>query len=313
MCDQKKKGVDLGDDEDELSVSDDSEPEERPTMAPFDPELDHSDDDDDNEEVCCAPAGLRNQAQFSLRGGSSAFSNRSQSIFDCLDNVARPPSSTSSCPSSSSSSSSSSVNQQKDGVFARPQAPPPSRKTTQPPLSPPNPVKRRGTPDYLLNPERWTHYSLEDTSETSDQGNTRAALSFLSTLQERKEEDRKQKEEAERSCSDSSPCNLQKKMIFSRPSRPKREQPMVRSREKETLLSHLQEEEVEGRETQKAGERRTEVEEKHAENQKKEEEQGQRQREKEEEEEKVESGPVFTSFRRMSSKNYRRSSVKEEY
>uniref|UniRef100_A0A3Q3FMY7 Uncharacterized protein n=1 Tax=Labrus bergylta TaxID=56723 RepID=A0A3Q3FMY7_9LABR len=91
MCDQKKKGVDLGDDEDELSVSDDSEPEERPTMAPFDPELDHSDDDDDNEEVCCAPAGLRNQAQFSLRGGSSAFSNRSQSIFDCLDNVARPP------------------------------------------------------------------------------------------------------------------------------------------------------------------------------------------------------------------------------
>ncbi|KAM7015150.1 U5 small nuclear ribonucleoprotein TSSC4 [Tautogolabrus adspersus] len=284
-------------------------------MAPFDPELDHS-DDDDNEEVC-APAGLRNQAQFSLRGGSSAFSNRSHSIFDCLDNVARPPSSTSSCPSSSSSSSS--VNQQKDGVFARPQAPPPSRKTNQPPLSPPNPVKRRGTPDYLLNPERWTHYSLEDTSETSDHGNTRAALSFLTTLQERKEEDRKQKErkeeeeeEAERSCSDSSPCDLQQKMIFSRPSRPRREQPMVRSREKETHLSHLQEEEVEGRETQKAGERRTEAEEKHAENQTKEEEQEQRQREKEEEE-KAESGPVFTSFRRISSKNYRRSSVKEEY
>uniref|UniRef100_A0A3Q3FYE4 U5 small nuclear ribonucleoprotein TSSC4 n=1 Tax=Labrus bergylta TaxID=56723 RepID=A0A3Q3FYE4_9LABR len=120
--------------------------------------------------VCCAPAGLRNQAQFSLRGGSSAFSNRSQSIFDCLDNVARPPSSTSSY-----------------GVFARPQAPPPSRKTTQPPLSPPNPVKRRGTPDYLLNPERWTHYSLEDTSETSDQGNTRAPRPLPHTYLQEKE------------------------------------------------------------------------------------------------------------------------------
>uniref|UniRef100_UPI0037E96F8E U5 small nuclear ribonucleoprotein TSSC4-like n=1 Tax=Semicossyphus pulcher TaxID=241346 RepID=UPI0037E96F8E len=338
MCDQKN-GSDLGDDVDELSASDDSEPEERPNTAPFDPELDHSDEDD--EEEVCAPAGLRAQGPFSLRGGGSAFSHRSQSIFDCLDSVARlasssSSSSSSSTSSSSTSSSSSSVNQQSgsDGVFARPLPPPPNRKTSQPPPSSPTPAKRRGAPDYLLHPERWTHYSLEEVSETSEQGNSRAALSFLSDLKERREEgqrreEEQRKEQQQESQSDSSSCHLQHKMIFSRPSRLTRDQPAeqpsaVRSKEKETHLSHLQEEEEKeeeeeegkgkGREKHKAGGRRTEqiveeAEEKQTVGTKEEKEKG----EEEEVEEKVgEVNPSFTSFRKMKRKNYRRSSGREE-
>ncbi|XP_041640777.1 protein TSSC4 [Cheilinus undulatus] len=292
MCDLEKG--DLVEDEDELSVSDDSEPEERPMLAPFDPDLDHSDDDDDDEEVR-APAGCSEKSQFSLKGGGSAFSHRTHSIFDCLDSLAKP--------SSSSSSSSSSQNQQTDSVFARPQAPPPSRKTSQPPLSPPNPPKKKWTPDYLLHPERWTHYSLEDVSETSDHGNARAALNFLSALKEGKQE--------EQSGGDSPVCDLQQRMIYNKPSRPRREEATVRSREKETRLSHLQEEgEEEGRETREDEGRRREAEEEHAEGRTDEEKQ--RLGEREQEEEKEESGAVFTSFRKMNSKNYRRSSGREE-
>lgn len=147
-----------------------------------------------------------------------------------------------------------------------------------------------------MHPERWTHYSLEGVSETSEQGNTMAAFNFLSELQERKEEqkrsERKQEEEEEekQSCSDSSPRDLQHRMIFCRPNRPKREAAAAeRSREKETLLSHLQEEEEEEKHTESGTERETDG-------------------VKEEVEEAL---PVFT-FRKMRSKNYRRSSEGEE-
>uniref|UniRef100_A0A3B4XKD8 U5 small nuclear ribonucleoprotein TSSC4 n=1 Tax=Seriola lalandi dorsalis TaxID=1841481 RepID=A0A3B4XKD8_SERLL len=101
------------------------------------------------------------QTSFSLKGGSSAFSDRSHSIFDCLDSVTQL--------------TSSSVNQDQvtDGEFVRPQPPRPSRKTSHPPSTDPTPPKKRGVPDYLVHPERWTHYSLEDVSETSEQDNRR--------------------------------------------------------------------------------------------------------------------------------------------
>ncbi|CAJ1048682.1 protein TSSC4 [Xyrichtys novacula] len=303
MSDQKNGSSGLRDDEDELSASDDSEPEERPSTLIFDPELDNSDEDD--EEEPCAPAV---QGQFSLKGGGSDFSHRTHNIFDCLDKVATPTSYSSSSSSTStfvsSSSSSSSTNQQKDGVFTRPLAPPPSRKTSQPPPNPPIAAKKRWTPDYLLHPERWTHYSLEDVSETSDHGNTAAALSFLSDLQERKEEqmrgeekEKKQedkKKEKEQSHTDSSSCEPQHRMVFCRPNMPKKEQPAEKSREKETHLSHLQEEEEEGE--GKEGKKHREGE-----------------ADKETSKGEEEAPPVFTSFKRMRSKNYRKSSEGEEH
>uniref|UniRef100_A0A8C6SYK5 U5 small nuclear ribonucleoprotein TSSC4 n=1 Tax=Neogobius melanostomus TaxID=47308 RepID=A0A8C6SYK5_9GOBI len=99
------------------------------------------------EKVAQVPAPK--SSPFSLRGGGSGFSSRSHSIFDCLDTMAKM--------------TSSSLGQDNviDSVFARP-APPPSRKTSHPPSASPIPAKKRGVPDYMMNPDRWTHYSLED-------------------------------------------------------------------------------------------------------------------------------------------------------
>lgn len=309
MSDQKNGG-DHGDDVEELSASDDSDPEEQPNSAPFDPELDDEDDDDDDDddreaEISAPVAGHGAQSPFSLRGGGSAFSNRSHSIFDCLDSVARL---------ASSSMHSDKVT---DGVFTRPLPPRPSRKTSQPPPSCPTPAKKRGAPDYLVHPERWTHYSLEDVTETSDQGNSRAAHNFLSSLQQRKEQPESQ--------SDSS-CNTQQKLIFSKPSGPLKEQPAdqlsaARGKEKETRLSHLEDEDEEGREKQKAGGRRTEQSAEEAEEkdmrgavgQPEEKKQVQKEKGEEEEEEKIEeANPGFTSFRKTKHKNYRKSSGRED-
>ncbi|XP_037650763.1 protein TSSC4 [Sebastes umbrosus] len=328
MCDQKN-GSDRGemlnsDDTDELSASDESEPEERPSGAPFDPELDDDDDDDDEEAVITAPvAGHRAQSSFSLRGGGSAFSNRSHSIFECLDSVARL------------ASSSLSPDNVTDGVFARPLPPRPSRKTIRPPPSCPTPAKKKGVPDYLVHPERWTHYSLEDVPETCDQGNSRAAHNFLSSLQQTKEQQTKEKQtkEQQESRSDTS-CNVGEKMIFSRPSGLLKEQPAnqlssVSGKEKETRLSHLEEEheDEDGKEKEKAGGRRIDQSVEKAEERARDEEKDTRgamgrpdekkpvQKEKEEEEEEEdmeEVNPAFTSFRKTKRKNYRKGSGRED-
>uniref|UniRef100_A0A3Q1I137 U5 small nuclear ribonucleoprotein TSSC4 n=1 Tax=Anabas testudineus TaxID=64144 RepID=A0A3Q1I137_ANATE len=107
------------------------------------------------------------QTPFSLRGGSLAFSDRSHSIFDCLDTQL--------------SSSSLKQDHITNKVFVQPHSSHPSRKTSLPPSTSPTPPKKRGVPDYLVHPERWTCYSLEDVPETSDQDNRRAAHQFLNT------------------------------------------------------------------------------------------------------------------------------------
>ncbi|XP_035507955.1 protein TSSC4 [Morone saxatilis] len=308
MCDLKNDD-DKGDYVDELSASDESEPEEHPSSAPIDPELDHHDDNDDDREVgtSAPPVGHQAQSSFSLRGGGTAFSNRSHSIFDCLDSAAQL------------ASSSLKQDNVTDGVFAWSLPLHPSRKTGHPPLRCPTPAKKRGTPDYLVHPERWTHYSLEDLTETSDQSNSRVAHHFLSSLQQRKEQQERQSDPC---------CNIQQKMIFSRPSGQLKEQPAdqlspVRSKEKETRLSHLEEKEEEegeeGREKQKAGGKRTDqsvekaeqrVEEKYMGGAVGQPEKKKRvQKKKGDQEEKIEEANLgFTSFSKTNRKNYRKSS-----
>ncbi|TNN35951.1 Disintegrin and metalloproteinase domain-containing protein 19 [Liparis tanakae] len=354
MCDQKNGG-DHGEalnseDVDDLSASDESEPEELHRSAPFDPELDDDDDDDDDGEVVIsAPAaGHRAQTPFSLRGGGSAFSNRSHSIFECLDSVARL--------------ASSSVTQDKvtDGVFARPLPPRSRRKMSQPVSSCPTPAKKRGIPDYVVHPERWTHYSLEDVEETSDKDNRKAAHSFLSSLQQRKG----QQESPSDAASDS-----QQKVIFSRPSGTPKEPPadqlpvvpadelpvvpadqlpvvpadqlpVVRGKEKETRLCHLEDdvEDEEGREKETAGGGRTDRRKEKAEEKLKDEEKDRRgavgppeekkrvqkvtHEEEEDEEEEMEkmgkmekmeeANSAFTSFRKTKRMNYRKGSGRED-
>lgn len=118
------------------------------------------------------PTGISTPAAqpFLLRGMSSTFSQRSHSIFDCLESAARqvPPSE----PQTSVTD---------NGSFKRPVAPPsqtPARnlsrvhESTGPSRVPP-------VPDYVSHPERWTKYSLEDVAEGSEQSNRAAALAFL--------------------------------------------------------------------------------------------------------------------------------------
>ncbi|XP_071329050.1 U5 small nuclear ribonucleoprotein TSSC4 isoform X2 [Trachinotus anak] len=216
---------DYRDDEDELSDTDDSEPEQQASRAPFDPELDSDDDEGDREDVVSAPAA---QTSFSLRGGSLAFSDRSHSIFGGLDSVTQL--------------TSSPLNQGPvtDTEFIQPQPPHPGRKVSQPLPTSPTPPKKRGVPDYLVHPERWTHYSLEDVTETSDQDNRRAAYNFLSSLQQERWRD--------------SSCDIQQRMIFSRPQRLLKEQSSDqlssdRGKKRRMHLSHL--DEGEGEEEEK--------------------------------------------------------------
>lgn len=225
MCDDKNGKSPKSDDENELSASDESEPEEAPNNAPFDPELDGEDDEDDEDQDKVTQDAAQKTSTFSLKGGSSGFSSRSHSIFDCLDSMAKM--------------TSSSLGQDNviDGVFARPVAPPPSRKTSHPPSASPTP-KKRGVPDYMVNPDRWTHYSLEDVAETSDQGNSRVAHQYLASLLQKKDEPVNR---------DS--FNSEEKIIFSKPKRVGVEQPANKlekeGKEKGMRLSHLDEEEDE--------------------------------------------------------------------
>ncbi|KAF3686969.1 Protein TSSC4 [Channa argus] len=304
MCDQKND-----EDLNELSASDESEPEEQPSRAAFDPELDQDEEDDDDGGGGGGESGVSasfHQTSFSLRGGSSAFSDRSHSIFNCLDNITKV------------GSSSQKQEHTAHGEFIRPQPPQPSRKTTHPPSTGPTPPKKRGVPDYLVHPEHWTHYSLEDVTESSDQDNRRAAYQFLSSLQQEKQ-------------SNSEQSDIQQRMIFCRPTRQPKEQTAdqllpVSEKEKGMHLSHLEEEEgEEGSEREKIGERETErneeknkdkdqeEEETRAVGQSEKEKEKRAQREKGEDKEKMEQiNPGFYSFRKAKSKIYRKSSKQDD-
>jgi len=64
----------------------------------------------------------------------------------------------------------------KDSIFKRPQA------------RPPRSIPYRKTPDYQVNPHKWTRYTLDVPNEDmSERANTAAALSFLKEMKFRKQ------------------------------------------------------------------------------------------------------------------------------
>lgn len=284
MCDQRPAREHSqkinSDDVDQLSDSDNSEPEEQPCRAPFDPDLDHDDDDDDDDDLCATAPVHTTPSSFSLSGGSAAFSDRSHGIFDCLDSIDKQ--------------TFSSLNRS-----AVPDEPPLySQKTNPPPSVRPTPPKKRGVPDYLVHPERWTHYSLEDVSETSDQENSRVAHEFLASLAREPEAD--------------SSCDIQQKVMFSRPKQLPKEQPtdeLSPLRAKRMHLSHLLEEE-EGEEAEERKKTKESLE-KTERGQKYEEEATSGAVLREEEKKIEESGSHFTS-KSMKAKNYRKRSRCED-
>lgn len=177
---QPSDTVSLSDsDSDDLGLADEAEVD---TVSPEDPPVDDGDyrpgdtaDPSDNIE--------RSPVQpFHLRGMSSTFSLRSQSIFDCLEEAAKL-----SVPSMSEDNV-------VDGRFKRP-LPPPSMSSNVVPESlgkPARPVQAPrmspAVPDYVAHPERWTKYSLDGVSESSDKTNRAVAMEFLEGLKKRGEE-----------------------------------------------------------------------------------------------------------------------------
>lgn len=122
-------------------------------------------EDSGAEDPPSPPGGAPTAAvqPFHLRGMSSSFSQRSHSIFDCLEGAARqtPP-----CAPQASMGDC--------GGFKRPLAP-----SSQLPAGSPGRPRVAPVPDYVSHPERWTKYSLEDVAEASEQSNRAAAEAFL--------------------------------------------------------------------------------------------------------------------------------------
>lgn len=106
---------------------------------------------------------------FHLKGMSSTFNMRSQSIFDGLEGTAKPAN--------------------KDTVpewnFKLPLSPGFSTR------SPGNVTAQQArlkssVPDYVAHPERWTKYSLEEVAESSDRTNSLVAENFIEDMRRRK-------------------------------------------------------------------------------------------------------------------------------
>ncbi|XP_071014118.1 U5 small nuclear ribonucleoprotein TSSC4-like [Oncorhynchus clarkii lewisi] len=228
---------------DNLSLSD-SDPEER--NESIDPEVeDLSSSDDEEHQNSCPGPGPKKPA-FSLTGGSSSFSNRSRSIFDCLESAAKL--------------SSSHLGQDNviDGVFARPPPPPllPSGKKYGEKVGElvSKPPQKRGVPDYLVNPERWTRYDLEDVPETSGSKNSMVAQQYIQSLQQKEKENTMEDDPEEPftpTFNQGQSSSSEHKIVFSRPSRPQKDESAEVNKPDRTKagmgLCHLDDEEEEGK------------------------------------------------------------------
>ncbi|XP_071414909.1 U5 small nuclear ribonucleoprotein TSSC4 [Pithys albifrons albifrons] len=163
-------------DSDDLGLAGEAEVD---TVSPEEPSV----DDGDYRSGEAPDSSNRSPVQpFHLRGMSSTFSLRSQSIFDCLEEAAKL-----SVPSMPEDNVI-------DGRFKRPLPP----TTVSGNMVPENmgkqgrPVQAPKTspavPDYVAHPERWTKYSLEGVSESSDKTNKAVAMEFLEGLKKGEEE-----------------------------------------------------------------------------------------------------------------------------
>ncbi|KAA0723348.1 Protein TSSC4 [Triplophysa tibetana] len=171
---------------------------------------------------------------FKLTGGSSGFCDRSKDIFAQLD--------------SASKLTSKQLGEDNilDGTFARPAPPsPPQENQSKCAGSPEATIKKpsKNLPDYLAHPERWTHYSLEDVSETSDRRNSQAAHQYLQALQDRKGSQDVVPETLSPALNPGH-SSCEKKIVFNKPkSKDQSENKPVHVRKGEVGLQHLDDEE----------------------------------------------------------------------
>ncbi|NXX83417.1 TSSC4 protein, partial [Urocolius indicus] len=166
-------------DSDDLGLADEAEID---TISPEEPSADDSDYRSGDTLSSSSSSHSSPVQPFHLKGMSSTFSLRSQSIFDCLEDAAKL-----SVPSMSEDNV-------VDGRFKRPLPPTTVAskmvaeslgKQTKPVLAP---KTSPAVPDYVAHPERWTKYSLVGVSESSDKTNREVAMEFLEGLKKRGEE-----------------------------------------------------------------------------------------------------------------------------
>ncbi|NXH18232.1 TSSC4 protein, partial [Bucco capensis] len=166
-------------DSDDLGLADEAELD---TISPEEPSVDDGDCRSGGTPLSSNSSHRSPVQPFHLRGMSSTFSLRSQSIFDCLEEAARL-----SVPSMPEDNV-------VDGRFKRP-LPPTTASANMVPESLGKQAKAvkapktsPAVPDYVAHPERWTKYSLDGVSESSDKTNRAVAMEFLAGLKKRGEE-----------------------------------------------------------------------------------------------------------------------------
>ncbi|CAH1112163.1 unnamed protein product [Psylliodes chrysocephalus] len=93
----------------------------------------------------------------------------------------------------------------KESIFKKPQNPVPK-----------NYINR--IPDFKKHPHKWTRYTLDDVEDVSDKSNTKAALSFLQELNERKLVDNSFEEDK---------VDLSKKIVFKKQNKFEETRPTV--------------------------------------------------------------------------------------
>ncbi|KAM6273740.1 U5 small nuclear ribonucleoprotein TSSC4 isoform 1-T5 [Porphyrio hochstetteri] len=163
-------------DSDDFGLADEAEVD---TISPEEPSVDDG-DYRSGDTLDFSNSSHKSPVQpFHLRGMSSTFSLRSQSIFDCLEEAAKL-----SVPSMPEDNV-------VDGRFKRPLPPTTVSsnvvpeglgKETKPVQAP---KTSPAVPDYVAHPERWTKYSLDGVSESSDKANREVAMEFLESLKKR--------------------------------------------------------------------------------------------------------------------------------
>ncbi|KAM7110497.1 LOW QUALITY PROTEIN: U5 small nuclear ribonucleoprotein TSSC4 [Ciconia maguari] len=164
-------------DSDDLGLADEAEVD---TISPEEPSVDDG-DCRSGETPDSQQSQISSSKPFHLRGHvSSIFSIRSQSIFDCIEEAAKV-----SVPSMPEDNV-------VDGRFKRPLPPPQFSGNMVPEAWGSKLPKCRlpktspAVPDYVAHPERWTKYSLDGVSESSDKTNRAVALELLGGFEEKR-------------------------------------------------------------------------------------------------------------------------------
>ncbi|XP_043100628.1 LOW QUALITY PROTEIN: protein TSSC4 [Puntigrus tetrazona] len=188
-----------------LSDSDSDEPTEHFSRKVEDLSSSSEDEDQTRQQVQSVP---QENPIFRLTGGSSGFCDRSRDIFAQLDSAAKL------------TSKDLGEDNILDGTFARPAPPSPpreaQRKCVGQEITKKQPPSKK-LPDYLAHPERWTHYSLEDTADTSDRKNSQIAHQFIQGLQESRRSQKDVLEEFTPAFNQDYGSTSENKIVFNKP------------------------------------------------------------------------------------------------